>query len=320
MANRDIMLELLIVVAILSLIAYSLHYNSTQTSIPRGTRVNTTSTTSITSNTPPIGKGGGRINFSVIRLGDACRFIESQEADHLGLVVAAKEGSGVDSTRIYLLHDNYLAMHALETCNSSLAWRINESLGRYNVTGDPRYGVLFGYPYMYAIPLGNHTYPVKDIFVDGRNLTIMIDNISSRYPLKNWLEYVDWVELMGINDLLKGNYTGSLKLYFTLMDKWDGYGFTDKTSGNKNGYDLYKLALAVYYYRALENCGFKVDNSFLNKALTILKDMQGKDGGFHTGYLVKNGAIVPLGGENVETTSLVIISLYQNPPVCSNNQ
>ncbi len=279
------------------------------TSTTQGTKPTTTSTQTTTSshcpaNSPP------EYN-TIINLSKACRFLENQELDSTGLLVASN-GDNPDSRMIYLTHDNYLAMKALDVCKSGLADKIRKVLGKYDITSDTRYSVLFGKPYNFSKPPNNlEKKIVGTIKYANKTYTIAIDRLNTSSPLVNWTGYADWVALMGINYLLKGNTSGTLIMYSKLLDIWDGYGFNDSATGDT--YSTYKVALTVYMTRLMKSYGLDVNHTLLEEWLGIIRGLQALDGGFYTNYRVINGTVIHAGSENVETTSLTIISLYYKP-------
>ena len=277
---------------------------TTQGTMPTTTSTQTTTNNHCPANPPP------KYN-TIIDLYKACRFLENQELDNTGLLVASN-GNNSDSRMIYLTHDNYLAMKALGICNSRLADKIRDALSKYNVTSDTRYSVLFGEPYNFSKPPNNlGKIIVGTIEYTNKTYTIAVDRLNTSSPLVNWTRYADWVALMGINYLLQGNTSGALIMYSDLMNIWDGYGFND--SATLDTYSTYKVALAVYMTRLMESYGLNVNHTLLEEWLGIIQGLQAGDGGFYTDYSVINGTVIHVGSENVETTSLVIISLYYKP-------
>jgi len=312
-----IALELAVVIIILLVIAglafmnkqthYSIgNYTSstTQDTMPTNTSTRTTTSNHCSRNPPP------EYN-SIIDLNNACRFLENQELDSSGLLVASN-GDNPDSKMIYLTHDNYLAMKALYICKSGLADKIRKVLGKYDITSDTRYSVLFGDPYNFSKPPNYlRKIIVGTINYANKTYTIAVDRLNTSSPLVNWTGYADWVALMGINYLLKGNTSGALTMYNKLLDIWDGYGFNDSATGDT--YSTYKVALAVYITRLMESYGLDINHTLLEEWLGIIRGLQAGDGGFYTDYRVINGTVIHVGSENVETTSLVVISLYYKP-------
>ncbi len=105
---------------------------------------------------------------------------------------------------------------------------------------------------------------------------------------------------------------------------WDSYGFYDqpvKRYENETGkriYAVYKCALFIYLYRALESAHSEIIRNYryiYEKCLEIITKAQDKQyGGIHTDYVVENEEIVIQVDMNTETTSIVVLALYSNYP------
>jgi len=275
---------------------------------------------SIPSTSPPKETTNSSYNFTdYIKLTNACNFLKAQEADDLGLLVASNN-KGNESNVIYLLHDNYLAVRALDLCSMhSLAEKINKTLESYNVTSDSRYDVLFGKLYPHEIPLKWDTIILYNLADNKRSLTVETEVENESGVMYDWLNYTDLVVLKGLDSLWRGDIQYSLWLYQWMLDTWDGYGFNDKVHINSSdgSYEVYKIALAIYFYRTLEAYGLNPDNTYLQSWLSIISRAQSSSGGFYTHYIIDNttGTIRFKPGVNLETTSIVIISLYHPPPI-----
>ena len=276
---------------------------NTDNTLPTSTSTQRTPGNNCTTSIPPI------YNIS-IDLNRACMFLENQELDNTGLLVASN-GDNPDSRMIYLLHDNFLAWKALSVCKSGLADKVKKALDEYNVTDDPRYMVLFGKPYGFLVPPNNLRVIAGVINYENKTYTIAIDGLNTSSPLNNWRRYADWVALMGINYLWKGNTSAAIDMYGELQDLWEGHGFRDPAT--RDSYETYKVALAVYLTRLMKSYGLWVNDTLLDEWRHILASLQAGDGGFYTNYRIIHNTVIHAGSENVETTSLVIISLYYEP-------
>ena len=204
-----------------------------------------------------------------------------------------------------------------------LAERINKTLESYNVTSDSRYDVLFGKQYPHTIPLRWDTIVLNTPAADKLGFTVKTEVENESGVMNDWLNYTDLVVLKGLDSLWRGDIQYSLWLYQWLLHTWDGYGFNDKVHINSgdNSYEVYKVALAIYFYRTLEAYGLNPDNTYLQSWLSIISRAQSSSGGFYTHYIIDNttGTIRFKPGVNVETTSIIIISLYYPPPVINNS-
>ncbi len=242
-------------------------------------------------------------------------FLESQFVPEAGLLRAAK-AAGPDSATIWVASDNLLASRALEALGSRLG-RVVES------TLDSRYGG--GFDGLHEVLLGldipdDIRAPVY--FVVG---TVYSRELGSAFRvmwevragpvMRDWSEYADLVVYRALDRLLEGDLRGAEVLFLTLASMWDGSGFRDKAFDGS--YDTYKLALAIYLYRALEAGGSKVvylHEDIVGGACVILTRLQRGDGGVVTDYIVRDGYVVPIGDANVETTSMVALALYSDYP------
>ncbi|MCE4614541.1 MAG: hypothetical protein F7B60_03320 [Desulfurococcales archaeon] len=219
-SNKFIALETTLFVILILILVY---FNTVQKGITPNSE-----TSSYTNRKPPprtawktSAATGSMNNFrSQIRFKDACKFLKLQEVDNLGLLAASNE-AGHESQVIYLLHDNYLAIRALEICGAtSLAEKINENLGTFKYTSDSRYNILFGKPYNHSIPRTWYNIILRTIPVNGTNYTLMTSVENESGVLSNWIYYADWLALKGIDSLWKGNEEYSLVLYSRLLEMW----------------------------------------------------------------------------------------------------
>gem|GEM_PF-3415209 len=251
-----------------------------------------------------------KINYrQAINLEEACRYLESLYVPEAGLLRATDDSFHPDYRRAYI-NDNLLAWKALTICgDGKLAAAVNSTLrskyGRYLLTG--RHEVILGWP-------------VSDMFKDREVKTLrrageveVVVDYSSSKELLDWRDYGDRLFIGSLNALLKGNTSQASELFAEGMRKFDGYGINDTCVKDTHLYDTYKLALAVLAYRSLgEPSNWRKEISEILEILSKLQDRE--SGGIHTGYVWGgNGPNYRVSGENVETTSLVIISLYSEP-------
>jgi len=242
-------------------------------------------------------------------------FLEHQFVEEVGLLRAATRVEP-DAHRVYVASDNLLAVEALRTLKSPLTEIVEENLKEFDGGFDGLHEVLLGY----RIP--DVFYCRKRVFVKSINTSSLgIIEVCYEKPDKSrinymWLNYADLIVYRALNELLKGNVNEAKSLFVKLMNMWDGYGFKDRAF---NGiYETYKLALAVYLYRALLSTGvddIKKYESIIKRIKEIIALMQRSDGGIITHYRVENDEIIPVGDANTETTSIVVISLLSNKPM-----
>ncbi|MCE4612993.1 MAG: hypothetical protein F7C07_04090 [Desulfurococcales archaeon] len=133
--------------------------------------------------------------------------------------------------------------------------------------------------------------------------------------MNGWQRYADLLVYRALDSLLKGSRLRAEELFRELMSMWGSYGLKD--AAFKSTYATYKLALAVYLYRALEVAGsdmvYECRDS-MSEICESLSKLQRSDGSMVTDYIVPDGYIVPSGDANVETTSMVVLALYSNYP------
>ncbi len=256
-------------------------------------------------------------NYDVIDLDKACLFLKHQYVREAGLLRAAYRPWVIpDYYRIYI-NDNILAARALAVCGynvlaNEVLTTLANNYSAYLRTG--RHEVLIGQP-IPDIPLDKNNIVLGTI----GNLTIVAEMRSNVILAGN---YVDWLFLESINSLIKGDRAKAWELFKEGMRAWDGWGFRDDAFNESLGiYDTYKLALAVYAYRALgEPLEYRNE---IGKILEVLSRTQDPEsGGVFTGYKVVSEHIKvgdDVSDRNVETTSMVILALYSNYPEIVSN-
>ena len=246
------------------------------------------------------------IMYGVINLSKACAFLRNQYVPEAGMLRAAYSPWTDDYGRIYI-NDNVLAVKALTICgDNELAGIVSSTLTskykKYLRSG--RHEVLVDEP----IP---DTPLVRTNVILGHvGDFVVVAEIAGDRTLSDWREYADWLLLESINSIIKGDEVRARKLFRDAMLMWDGMGLRDKAVETTGQYDTYKLALAIYAFRALGE-----PSSYENQVkemLTIIARAQDPiSGGIHTNYIIHNGTpYFNMSDSNVETTSIVIIALY----------
>jgi hypothetical protein len=299
---------------------------STETTEVSETNNISTSTTTSSSQTTKekIGQSSGpspslTLNYDVLDKERVLKFYHSQLVKEVELL-RASTGLFIktkDNVTIYISNDNVLASKALEILgDKSLSFLIEKSIEKYkNLTNCLIY-VLFGRP----IPLKVYrvvTIDLGKVYSSKFKTEMFIKSDICDYStiVDNWEKYADLVAYQILNSLLRCNKTRAEELFLKLVSLWDGYGFRDDAYNGT--YAVYKCALFVYVYRALEASGVALENykNILDTCLYIIKIAQDNlSGGIHTDYKVINGTVVISGDVNVETTSFVVIALYSNYP------
>ena len=246
----------------------------------------------------------------------ARKFLEAQYVPEAGLLRAATLEEVEDSRKIYVAADNLLAARALATLGSPLAPNVLTTLNnKYGGGFDKQHEILIErdipnvfYQRGYEC-LGNVSsskFGVLEIYYEKPRET----------PIDNWDKYADLVVYKALKALLHDSRPYAEQLFSILISMWDGYGFKD---GAYNGsYETYKVALAIYLYKALEEADRSLVGKYRDlyeKWNMILALMQRSDGGIVTHYKVsERGEIIPVGDANTETTSITILALYSKYP------
>ncbi|WP_372435195.1 hypothetical protein [Pyrodictium delaneyi] len=245
-------------------------------------------------------------------------FLEAQYVPEAGLLRAAV-AAYPDNATIWVASDNLLAARALLVLGSPLAGRVLEALERYGGGFDGVHEVLIGYriPGVFyeagEVVLGEvYSHSLGAVLVVKRELHCC-------RVMEDWSQYADLVVYRALDQLLAGDIAGAERLYRLLMSMWDGRGFRD--AAFSGAYESYKLALAVYLHRALAAAGSPVVGEYwgvVEECCRLLKLLQRGDGSIATHYRVDdNGAVVPVGDANVETTSITVLALYSAYPLAA---
>ncbi|ABN69871.1 conserved hypothetical protein [Staphylothermus marinus F1] len=241
------------------------------------------------------------------------RFLESQYVSSIGLLRASTT-TYPDNVTIYIANDNVLATRALAVLGSPLASKVLTVLNN-NFSGgwNGKIDVLLGRD----IPdkfYSSYDQLIKE--VDGYRIVWEKLNYSS--PITNWYSYADLLVYYALDKLLRGSRSEAEQSFLNLTKMWDGYGFRDIVVNKTGVYAVYKCALFIYLYKALECAGSKIVNNYhyiYEKCLKIISEAQDlKHGGVHTDYRFVDGEIVIEGDMNTETTSIVVLALYSNYP------
>ncbi len=225
-----------------------------------------------------------------------------------------------DNTTIYVANDNVLVARALAVLGSPLAERVMSVLyNNFSGGWNGKIDVLL----CKSIP-DKFYKPEKEVVgrIDG--YTIVYEKMNTSVIITDWYNYADLLVYHALNKLLQGSKSEAEKSFLNLTRMWDGYGFKDNFVKEHGVYQVYKCALFIYLYRALEAAGSTIIYDYQDiyeKCLEIIAKAQDPvKGGTHTDYRVVNGKIVIQGDMNTETTSMVVLALYSNYPewICFN--
>ncbi len=246
-------------------------------------------------------------------------FLESQYVPEAGLLRAAVTAYP-DNETIYVANDNVLAARALEVLGSPLAEEVLATLNnKYNGGWNGKIDVLFGRDiqdqfYSSYIETLGYTYSSKF----NTTFVIAFEKLNTSSPIINWRDYADLIVYKALDKLLSGSRLEAEQLFLKLVELWNGYGFYDRQAREKGVYAVYKIALAVFLYRALKSSGSNIPNQYrdlYDKWVEIIAMAQDPVyGGIHTDYVVEKDAIKITGDMNVETTSMVVLALYSDYP------
>jgi len=244
-------------------------------------------------------------------------FLEKQYVPQAGLLRAATIVSP-DNTTIYVANDNVLAARALAVLGSPLAENVMRIL--YNNFSGGWNGKI---DILLCKDIPDKFYkPEKEVMgrIDG--YIIVYEKMNTSVVITDWYDYADLLVYHALDKLLQGSRSEAEKAFLNLTRMWDGYGFRDKAF---NGvYAVYKCALFVYLYRALEAAGSTIIYNYRDiyeKCLEIIAKAQDTvKGGIYTDYQVVDERIIIQGDMNTETTSMVVLALYSNYPewICLN--
>ncbi len=253
----------------------------------------------------------------VIDLGEARFFLEEQFVGEVGLLRAAVFVYP-ENTTIYVANDNVLAAGALSVLGSPLASKVLATLdNRYSGGWNGKIDILLGRD----IP--SEFYRSENIVVgEVDEYIIVYERMNTSATINDWYEYADLVVYRGLDRLLEGSIAEAEQAFLNLTKMWDGYGFRDYFVEKHGVYQVYKCALFIYLYRALEIANSKVINDYqyiYDKCLEIISKAQDPVyGGIYTDYRVVDNEIIVLKGNghdmNTETTSIVVLALCSNYP------
>jgi len=241
------------------------------------------------------------------------KFLEEQYVEEVGLLRAATVVYP-DNITCYVANDNVLASRALAVLGSPLALKVFEKLNNeFNGGWNGKIDVLFGK----TIP--NTFYASYNMFigeVDGYR--VVYEKLNYSQPIHDWYCYADLLVYYALNMLLQGYIQEAEKAFINLTRMWDGYGFRDRVYNETKVYSVYKCALFIYLYRALNAVNSEVTYRYKgihDRCLEVICRAHDRvKGGIYTDYTVENGKITIMGDVNTETTSIVVLAIYSNYP------
>ncbi len=245
------------------------------------------------------------------------RFLENQYVAEVGLLRAARFVHPENVT-IYVANDNVLAARALAVLGSPLAIHVLYVLN-HNFSGgwNGKVDVLLGKD----IPDKFYT-SYNEYIGEINGYTILYERLNRSMVINDWYNYADLLVYYALDKLLIGSRFEAERAFLNLTKMWDGYGFRDNPVKKHGVYDVYKCALYIYLYRALEFTGSKLVSKYryiYGKCLEIITMAQDPVfDGIYTSYRVVDTKIIVLKEEgcdmNTETTSIVVLAIYSSYP------
>jgi len=240
------------------------------------------------------------------------KFYRSQYVSSIGLL-RASVNAYPDNMTVYIANDNVLAARALAVLgdyelSSKILTKLNSE---YGGGWNDKIDILLGRD----IPDAFYK-DYKEYIGEVNGYIILYEKMNKSVIIEDWYNYADLLVYRALDRLLWGSRPEAEQAFINLTKMWDSYGFRDKAF--KGEYEVYKCALFIYLYRALEAAGSGVIHSYrhiYDKCLEIIVKAQDPAlGGIHTHYRVVNGEIEISGDVNVETTSIVVLALLSNYP------
>ncbi len=196
----------------------------------------------------------------------------------------------------WVANDNWLAAKALEKFDPFWARKIQQTMKRFSVPVPNRLQALFD-PSISVPPF--KTTKFTDISTQGEWL--IRNEVENGPELSDWHEYADLVCIAAINAAKRKQLDEARRLVAKAAAMWDGKGIVDKATRNLNRYATYKLALLLWAAKEA-----RVKLPFAPEVERRIWQLQADDGGIKTDYDFNCN---PVGTQNVETTSLVTVTL-----------
>jgi tetratricopeptide (TPR) repeat protein len=191
---------------------------------------------------------------------------------------------------------NHLAYYALrDVCSyRGLADSIHMFLETYPIDFYDYHQVLVGKPF--SPPFTS----IEHVQVDVVNNVRIVHVKRTANEITDYYRYANLLVYRALLSLHQGDREGALRELEKLEELWDGVGFADAYHQKTGKYEAYKLALAIYAYRAL-GLGDKAEEYkarllSINPYTTLYTDSKG-------------------GGDlNLETAVITLLALYSTPP------
>jgi len=193
---------------------------------------------------------------------------------------------------------------ACYTSSNHLAYYALHYVCGYRELADSVYKFLESYPtdfYDYHQVLVGKPIPqpftsIEHVVVDVVNIVRIVHVKRTINEIADYYRYSNLIVYKALLSLQQGDREGALRELGKLEELWDGVGFADAYQQETGKYEAYKLALAVYAYRALGLQG-NVDK-YIVKLMSINP--------YTTLYTDNTGE----GDLNLETASITLLALY----------
>jgi hypothetical protein len=141
---------------------------------------------------------------------------------------------------------------------------------------------------------------IEHVVVDAVNNVRIVHAKRTRNEITDYYRYANLLVYKALLHLQQGDRESALRELGKLEELWDGVGFADAYHQETGNYEAYKLALAVYTYRALR----LQDNidEYMSKLMSINP--------FTTLYTNSKGE----GDLNLDTATITLLTLYSTLP------
>jgi len=194
------------------------------------------------------------------------------------------------------------------TSSNHLAYYALHYVCRYRELADSVYKILEFYPtdfYNYHQVLVGKPIPqpftsIEHVVVDIVNNVRIAHVKRSTNEITDYYRYANLLVYKALLHLQQGDREAALRELGKLEELWDGVGFADAYHQETGKYEAYKLALAVYAYRALGLQG-NIDE-YIVKLMSINP--------YTTLYTNSKSE----GDLNLETASITLLALYSTLP------
>jgi tetratricopeptide (TPR) repeat protein len=194
------------------------------------------------------------------------------------------------------------------TSSNHLAYYALRYVCGYRELADLVYKFLESYPtdfYDYHQVLVGKPIPqpftsIEHVVVDVVNNVRIVHVKRTTNEITDYYRYANLIVYKALLHLQQGDRESALRELEKLEELWDGLGFADAYHQETGKYEAYKLALAVYAYRALglqdnvDKCIVKLLS--INPYTTLYADNTGE------------------GDLNLETASITLLALYSTLP------